>query len=318
MRKGKSIMDNSILPILPGIHVTILSILFAVLIVFYFYSEQTVSSLKEQMNDLRTKVAQTMYNQPRFPLNSSELEEYFKDNTLNQTNIEKKLWELSSVMGSLEITKTAPPHPRMGEDYIEKTIVESAEQLLKMITVLTYVYPYCERPKDANGIPTGISNIIRKDSTPEWKRDLIGLNFYLSWFWQTRGDGITRLISEYDAISAKKNTKQRTRLNFPQFVADFFTQVQFIQTQIIPELSEKSYKLNFYENKFKIKTRLVFAFLLSIVMLIVGVFLPLFFHLYIKPPYIKQIELVLLIVTVLPYLCILLYYLEKALELEFR
>ena len=314
MRKGKSIMDNSILPILPAIHATILSIIFAVLIVFFFYSYQTVSNLKEQMNDLRTRVAQTMSSQLRSPLNF-ELENYFKDNTLNHLNIEKKLWELSSVMGSLEITKTAPPHPSMDEDYIEKTIIESAEHLLGIVTILTYIYPYCERPKDANGIPTGISNIMRKEYTPEWKRDLVRVNSYLSWLWRTRGEGFTKLISEYDAIYAKKH---KFRLNFPQFVADFFTQVQFIETQIIPELSEKSYKLNFYENKFKIKTHLVFAFLLAIPMLVVGIFLPLFIHLYIKPPYIKQIELGLLIITVLPYLCILLYYLKKTLELKFR
>jgi len=317
MRKGKSIMDNSILPILPAIHATILSIIFAVLIVFFFYSYQTVSNLKEQMNDLRTRVAQTMSSQLRSPLNF-ELEDYFKDNTLNHLNIEKKLWELSSVMGSLEITKAAPPHPRMGEDYIEKTIIESAEHLLGIITVLTYIYPYCERPKDANGIPTGISNIMRKEYTPEWKRDLVRLNFYLSWLWRTRSEGFTKLISEYDEISAKKDTKQRFRLNFPQFVADFFTQVQFIETQIIPELSEKSYKLNFYENKFKIKTHLTQAFLMAIFVLVFGIFLPLFIHLYFKPPYIKQIELTLLIITLLPYLYYLLYYLKKILELEVR
>lgn len=316
MRKGKPIMDNSILPILPAIHATILSLIFAVLIVFFFYSYQTVSNLKEQTNDLRTRVAQTMIGQIRSPL-KFELEEYFKDNTLNHLNIEKKLWELSSVMGSLEITKMVPPHPRMGEDYIEKTIVESAEHLLGIITVLTYISPYCERPKNENGIPTGISNIIRKEYTPEWKSDLVRLNSYLSWLWRTRGEGIAKLISEYDAIFAKKHTKLEFRLNFSKSVADFFTQVQFIETQIIPELNEKSYKLYFYKNKFKIKTRLIQAFLMAVFILVFGIFLPLFIHLYFKPPYIKQIELGLLIITVLPYLCILLYYLKKTLELEF-
>lgn len=317
MRKGKSIMDNSILPILPAIHATILSIIFAVLIVFFFYSYQTVSNLKEQMNDLRTRVAQTMSGQICSPLNF-KLEEYFKDNTLNHLNIVKKLGELSSVMGSLEITEMVPTHPRMSEDYIEKAIIESAEHLLGIITVLTYIYPYCERPKDANGIPTGISDIMRKEYTPEWKSDLVRLNSYLSWLWRTRGEGITKLISEYDAISAKKDTKQRFRLNFPQYVADFFTQVQFIETQIIPELSEKSHKLNFYENKFEIKTHLIQSFLMAIFILVFGIFLPLFIHLYFKPPYIKQIELTLLIITLLPYLYYLLCYLKKILELEFR
>jgi len=317
MMKGKSIMDNSILPILPAIHATILSIIFAVLIVFFFYSYQTVSNLKEQLNDLRTRVAQTMIGQVRSPL-KFKLEEYFKDNTLNHLNIEKKLWELSSVMGSLEITKMAPPHPRMDEDYIEKAIIESAEHLLGIITVLTYISPYCERPKNENGIPTGISNIMPKGYTPEWKSDLVRLNSYLSWLWRTRGEGITKLISEYDAISAKKYAKQRLELNFSQFVSDFFTQVQFIEIQIIPELKEKSYKLNFYENKFKIKTRLIQVFLMAIFVLVFGIFLPLFIHLYFKPPYIKQIELTLLIITLLPYLYYLLCYLKKTLGLEFR
>ncbi|NIW00178.1 hypothetical protein GWN26_14070 [Candidatus Saccharibacteria bacterium] len=315
MRKGKSIMGNSILPILPAIHATILSIIFAVLIVFFFYSYQTVSNLKDQLNDLRTEVAQSMRGQICSPL-KFELEEYFKDDTLNHLNIMKKLGEISSVMGSIEITKTAPPHPRMDEDYIEKSIIESSEQLLGLITVFTYIYPYCERPKNEKGVPTGISNIMRKEYTPEWKNDLVRLNSYLSWFWRTRGEGITKLISEYDKIFAKKHTTQTFRLNFSRSVEDFFSQVQFIETKIIPELSEKSYKLNFYEKRFRIKTHLVSAFILAITMLIVGVFLPLFIHLYIQHPQIKQIELVFLIITVLPYLCILLYYLKKTLELK--
>ena len=129
IRKGKPIMDNSILPILPAIHATILSVIFAVLIVFFFYSYQTVRNLKDQLNDLRTRVAQTMRGQICCPL-KFELEEYFKGNTLNHLNIMKKLGEISSVMGSLEITKMVPPHPRMGEDYIEKSVIESAEHLL--------------------------------------------------------------------------------------------------------------------------------------------------------------------------------------------
>ena len=122
MTKGKSIMDNSILPILPAIHATILSIIFAVLIVFFFHSEQTVSSLKEKMNDLRTKVAQAMSHQVCLPLkaaSSFELEKYFKDDSLNLPNINSKLWEVSGVMRSLELIKTVPQtSPGIGEDYI--------------------------------------------------------------------------------------------------------------------------------------------------------------------------------------------------------
>jgi len=311
-------MDNSILPILPGIHTTILSIIFAVLIVFFFYSYQTVSNLKGQMSDLRVKVARVMSDQVCAPLNF-ELEDYFKDNTLNHSNIEKKLWELSSVMWQLELVKKCPQTPPgMGEGYIEETIIESGEDLLGIITVLTYIYPYCERPLNKEGKPSGVSNIMRKEYTSGWHQDIIRLNTHLSWLWRTKGDGFTKLISEYDAISAKKAGKQGFRFNFPKFVADFFTQVQFLETQIIPELNEKSYKLNFHENKVKIKMHLTMAFSFALVMLVVGIFLPLFVHLYIKHPYIKEIELGLLIITVLPYFCFLLYYLKKTLELNFR
>ena len=310
-------MDHSILPILPAIHATILSIIFAVLIVFFFYSYQTVSHLKEQMNDLRINVAQAMSNQVCAPL-KFELEDYFKDNALNHSNIEHKLWELSGTMANLEIIRNLPePHPSMDKDYIEKTIIDSAEHFLGIITVLTYIYPYCERPRNKEGKPSGVSNIIRKKYTPEWHQDIIRLNSRLSWLWRTKGDGFTKLISEYDAISVKKTGKQGFRFNFSQYVADFFAQVQFLETQIIPELNEKSYKLNFHENKFKIKTHLIQAFLMAIFILVFGIFLPLFIHLYFKPPYIKQIELCLLIIPVLPYLCILLYYLKKTLEIEF-
>ena len=175
MTKGKSIMDNSILPILPGIHSTILSIIFAVLIVFFFYSYQTVSNLKGQMSDLRVKVAREMSDQVCSPL-KFELEDYFKDNTLNHLNIEKKLWELSSVMWQLELVKKCPQTPPgMGEGYIEKTIIESAEDLLGIITVLTYIYPYCERPLNKEGKPSGVSNIISWDFPFKIDKNLVSL-----------------------------------------------------------------------------------------------------------------------------------------------
>ncbi|MBW7990317.1 MAG: hypothetical protein FVQ84_09930 [Planctomycetes bacterium] len=321
MRKGKPTMDNSILPILPAIHATILSIIFAVLIVFFFYSYQTVSNLKEQMNDLRTKTAQNMIHLPYFRPGAKEfnVEDYFKDNTLNLSSINQKLSEISSVMMSLEISKAIPiPHPSMGEDYIEETLVENAKHFVEIVNLLANISPYCEKItiEGKNIKFFGGAKRIKYDR--KWQRDLISLNGFLFWLWRTKGEDIRKLMSEYDAISAKKNSKQRFGFTFSQFVSDFFTQVQFIETKIIPELREKSYKLNFYEQKFKIKTHLVLAFSVAIPMLVLGIFLPLFIHLYIKPPNIKLIELGLLIITVLPYLCILLYYLKKTLELKFR
>ncbi len=321
MRKGKSIMDNSILPILPAIHATILSIIFAVLIVFFFYSYQTVSNLKEQMNDLRTKTAQNMIHLPYFRPGAKEfkMEDYFKDNTLNLISINQKLSEVSSVMMRLEIIKAMPiPHPSMGEDYIEETLVENAKHFLEILNLLANISPYCEKITIEGKSIKFLGGAKRMKYDRKWQRDLISLNGFLSWLWRTKGEEIRKLMSEYDAISAKKGANQRVGFTFSQFVSDFFAQVQFIQSQIIPELSEKSYKLNFHENKFKIKTHLIQAFLMAIFILVFGIFLPLFIHLYFKPPYVKQIELVLLIITVLPYLYILLYYLKKTLELEFR
>ncbi len=319
MRKGKSNMYNSILPILPAIHATILSIIFAVLIVFFFHSYQTVSNLKEQINDLRTKTTQYMIHLPYFKPGAKEfkMEDYLKDNVLNLSSINRKLSEVSSVMMSLEISKAIPiPHPSMGKDYIEETLIESAKHFVEIINLLANFSPYCEKITIEGKKIKFSGGAKRMKYDKNWQRDLISLNGFLFWLWRTKGEEIRKLMSEYDAISAKKEAKQKLGITFSQFVTDFFTQVQFIEARIIPELSEKSYKLNFYENKFKIKTHLIQAFFIAIFILVFGIFLPLFIHLYFKPPYIKQIELVLLIITVLPYFYILLHYLKKTLELE--
>jgi len=110
----------------------------------------------------------------------------------------------------------------------------------------------------------------------------------------------------------------RHEILFERIITDFFERVILIQNKITPQIKELSYKLNLFQQRLEIKKYLSLSLIFTLMMLIVGIFLPLFVHLYWNPPYIKTIELLFLIIIVLSYASIILAFLKKALEIKFK
>ena len=121
---------------------------------------------------------------------------------------------------------------------------------------------------------------------------MVSLNNYLLWLWQTNQKEIRKLISEYSQIISQEEKEQGEKQieemqkkgisteeirkweqinscvtsskNYSKFINDFFANVAFIETNYVSQVEETSYKLNFYENKFKIKTHLISVFVVAI------------------------------------------------------
>ncbi len=348
MTKGKSIMDNSILPILPGIHATILSIIFAVVIIFFFYSYQVLGNLNEQMNDLRTNIAKRMTTPVNYHAGRINYQEYFEDDSLDLEKIRNDLLDLCPISVPEEIREEmikAGINVRLTKE----EVVDKALRILDIINIMKINSPYIKAGEiDGKGIKY-FGGGKRLEYDARWKNDLISLNGDLYWIWKTRGKEILQIMSKFTKFymkeeaqrfkAAQQKIMEKTNKNgekseedneiamlnqykfevdFNGIVIDFFNRVKFIEENIVPTLKDSSYKLDFYENKFKIKTHLLTAFIVTISILVLGIFLPLVIHLWSKPPYIKGIELGLLTISLLPYLCLLLYYLMKTLQLKFR
>ncbi|MCJ7778303.1 MAG: hypothetical protein MUP16_08325 [Sedimentisphaerales bacterium] len=363
MAIGKTIMDNSILPILPGLHATILSIFLAALVAYSLYSYQVLNNLTEHLKDLRTQVAQIMSGQSYIGTGSIKAQEYLKNGTLDFLKLRKELWFTL----------------HMGD---EKYIKQNAERILHIISLFAMMYPYSDRASiDEKGGMKIFSEPKKLEYDAKWKDDLISLNGYLSWMWEGSSKEILDLMSKYQPIRSEEEIKQKkvfqekmiqdikrgitdparqkelvqgikqreeeeiqrmreqmnkygtfeslrkiegeipfyiVETNYSKIVSDFFGRVKFIESNIVPFVRDYSYKLDFFENKFRIKKYLVFALVFSLIMLFAGIFLPLFINLYWKPPYIKSVEVGFLIGTLLPYFIVLLLFLKQTLELKFK
>ena len=178
---------------------------------------------------------------------------------------------------------------------------------------------------------------------------MVSLNAYLSWIWQGRRVEILKLISDYKKLYEDERQQEfdamkirimdqmkgsgrqitvaeademlsqfRHDIPFERIITDFFNRLILIQNKIVPQIKELSFKLNLFQQKLQIKKYLSLTLTFTLIMLIVGIFLPLFIHLYWSPPYIKTIELLFLIIVVLSYASTILVFLKKALEMKFK
>ena len=318
MKNGQSSMDNSILATLASINATVLSIILGALLIFFFYSYQKINELQEGLNDSRIKISQMMETNTII-IGSMDYKSYLKDEVLDFRKISDELsnfnfFELPEGL-RLELEKAGILKSKKDE------IEFIGEKLLSLIQIVQTCSPYSERLKINNDKVSVLIEGERKEYSTKWKDNLIINNMFLSSFWRTRKDKLLTLLSQYNELSYEKslsNGAQQSfkKLNYKLIIEDFFSKIEIIQNDIIPDIKDKSYKLEFYQNKFTLKKYLITSLVLSIVMAIFGIFLPLFIHLYWSPPFIKEIELGFLIFTILFYCSILLFFLRKALEFK--
>lgn len=340
-------MDNSILTSLATINATILSIIFAGLLIYFFYSYQVLSQLKENLGDWRIKTAQTMSLTIYYKVGIINFGDYMKEGKPDLKKIRDELHDVSPISLPDEIQKQLFNAGVLESPEIQ--IKQKTGKLLDFINLLSISYPYAERSSiDQKSVKFSFESK-RVEYDANWKNDLMSLNGYLTWLWQGRQSEIMKLISDYKALYDKdmfeKFNKDKQKMiddmkkagrhmteaeaeerlspfkhdiDFNKIVLDFFNRVLIVESKIVPEIKELSYKLDFFENKFKIKKYMTITLSVAAVMLILGTFLPLFIHLYYKPPFIKELEVVLLVLTIMPYFLILLFFLKKSLGLEFK
>ncbi len=344
MKNGRTSMENSILTTLSSIHATVLSILLGALLVYFFFSYQKVSELKELLNDMRLDISQIITTPNKTIIIKKRVlnfNDFTKNDTIDFRKIRDELSNLKLLKIPDDIRKELEKSGVISSQKDE--VIAIGDRLLDIINILSKSYPYSTTMRDDK-----LSNNKVKHASKEydevWKINLIYNNSYLSWFWRVQKDEILKILTVYNEIfyeeelksikesnqKFKKNAPksintemysnmlQTLKIDFKFIVEDFFKRVNTIEIDYIPQIKETSNKLDFYLSKFNIKKYLTITFISSFIILIIGVFLPLFIRLYSNHPHLKEIELGLLLFTTLFYCSIVLYFLKKALELKFN
>ncbi len=296
--------NNSILPTLSTIHATILSIISAAIIIYFFYSYERIENYTEKLNDLRYEISQIIYNPQLYNIPGKlEHKEYHKDGAID---FKKVLDDLRNLLAFFFISKTNP------QQITDELIKEKCSKLINFIALLPLTYPYSNiltiQEDGAGLIPAEMERV---EYDEKWKSDLIILDRVLFSDWSFEKNNILDLVSKYQIEYDKKHSKwlefyKRSaghEVVLRMFVIDFFKRIEYIHKNIIPNVKDYSYKLEFIKEKYKLKknTLLVLFILLSI--LVIGVILPLIIHLFY--PSIKWIQFVLLIITMSPYFYLL-------------
>jgi cytochrome c oxidase subunit IV len=342
-------MNNSILTTLASINATVLGIVFAVLVAFFIYSYQELSKVWNQLSDLRVQIAKTMHLPTYYKIGAIDYAQYSTpDGSLNFEKIQRELHQLSPT--SLpEAIKQRLLNNGINVPPSDEEVKERAARLIDLINLLSISYPYCERSQiDEKSIALSIEPK-RLEYTQKWQNDFLKLNSYLSWFWQGRKNELRKLVLEYESLYKKEQLQRfnaekqkilsemketgrpmseaevedmlsnyHNDLEFERIVTEFFHRVVLIESTMVPQVKDLSFKLNLYESKFHVKGYLVISLIFSFVMLVAGIFLPMYIHLYWQPPYIKAVEFTLLLTSSITYASAILIFLKKAMEIKFQ
>ena len=327
-------MENSILTTLSSINATILSILFGIAGLYFIYIYQITSEAKDKLNELRFEVSQIM--RPTHSGGVAE-KEYSHDGKVDLNKVKNKISVLTGLFHHQDLKEQF--NIQLEErSFSEEEVSSYGHELFGLTGLIQKSYPF----------EGGSSK--RSAYTKEWKKDFTSFTQYLSWIWDTRKYSIIKLMSEFTTIYNKKRDtrhektkedtakllkeegesepeilnilEQDTRLTpkisvnlaFP--VEDFFIRVNKIEGSLISAISAQSSKLEFYHGKFKIKSKGTIFLIFTIYLLTLGILLPLFIHLYWTPPYIKEVQLALLLLSIVPYIYFGLFFLKTIVSLR--
>ena len=163
---------------------------------------------------------------------------------------------------------------------------------------------------------------LRKDWTREWQRDLGSLNFGLTWLWRQRRAAIEDLLRRYDEARIKDEVARQDGSpvrgldlhkilgsTFRATIEQFFSTVEAINHDILPELNDYSFRLTRYQTHLMDTTTLLYLILPLVLILLFGILAPLVLSL--KPMHSIRIAVGILILSVVPYICLLLFLLLR-------
>lgn len=313
--------QNSLLCTIAGIHGRFLSIICAVFLAFYMYYYQQAETCKLRLDDLRLKVARTMVIPAFHDPCGLDVKDYFDANGLD---IHKIVMAFYDQLGYNPDPKIEAILSTSGLNVAEAFQYDQrVSRLVSLINIVANIYPYSTRSREASpGVVSVMYSDLRKDWTREWQRDLGSLNFGLTWLWRQRRAAIEDLLRRYDEARIKDEVARQDGSpvrgldlhkilgsTFRATIEQFFSTVEAINHDILPELNDYSFRLTRYQTHLMDTTTLLYLILPLVLILLFGILAPLVLSL--KPMHSIRIAVGILILSVVPYICLLLFLLLR-------
>ena len=219
----------------------------------------------------------------------------------------------------------------------EVQITEAGRKILGILGLIMTSYPYSGKGMLHR------SNEAPSDFDDAWIEELTQRNNYLTWLWNTYALGLHELMSQYSTLKIKHqqdriiqqyiNQRKDTgipvtqieidnirryyhipRIDYNSTLQEFFTKIKQIQEDIIPKIKENKVVIKTNENQYKIKSMSLWILAVTGLIFIFGIIVPIIINSYISPP--RTVELTILMLTMLPYLCGLYLLMRKICGLE--
>jgi hypothetical protein len=304
--------QNSLLCTIAGINGRFLSIICAVSLAFYMYYYQQEKTCRLRLDDLRLKVARTMVIPAFHDPCGLDVKDYFDANGLD---IHKIVMAFYDQLGY-------NPDPRI-EAILSTSGLNVAEvfqydqrvgRLVSLINIAANIYPYSTRSRETSpGVVSIMYSDLRKDWTREWQRDLGSLNLELTWLWRQKRAAIEDLLRRHDEALIKDEVARQNGSPVPDLdlqkilgstsratIEQFFSTVEAINHDILPELNDYSFRLARYQTQLMNKTRLLHAIPPLVLILLFGILAPLIISL--KPIHSVWWTVGVLILSVMSYI----------------
>lgn len=305
--------QNSLLCTIAGIHGRFLSIICGILLVFYMYSYEQVATLEEQLNDLRLKVARMM-SVSTFSFRDPvvNIQDYFDENGLITDKIVEAFNEQLGFIPDMETEKVLTTS---GINVSQTFQYEQhLNKLVSLISIVAHIYPYSTvSEKTSTGTVSLMYSDLRRDWDPQWQRDLAKLNLELVRIWRRKKPQIEKLLRKNelalvdDQINKRSNdvsNKLLIRKSLANIhreaIEPFFLIAELINSDIIPQLNDNSFKLQRHRTQQQAIGSLVYIGFYFVSVLLLGILIPLL--LASRPVYSRKLVVTILVISILPYL----------------
>lgn len=310
--------QNSLMYAVAGIHGRFMSIICAGVLAFYMYNYQQVETCKLRLDELRLRTARTMRIPAFYDPCGVNPTEYFDANELN---IRKVVTAFYDQLGYNPDSRTEVLLGASGINVAEAFgYRQRVTHLISLINIVANIDPYSTRSRQTSpGLASVMYSDLRKDWTQKWQNDLGELNFELTLLLRQRRDAVEDLLRRYDEARVKD---EMARLNtssandsfdihrvlgteFRTIIERFFSAVEVINENILPELNDYAFRLNRHQTRLQDRQALFNTLSPLVLLLFSGIIVPLVLSL--KPLYSRWPTIIVLIISAVPYIWLSLF-----------